>query len=75
MPEKIKDNKNCVARISTALLDELEGIAQKRLSLGIDKKKRSLRQLTRLLVKHYSWKKIKDDMLVYNNFEVVSNDE
>lgn len=45
---------------------EIEDIKNKRLEFQIDKKRKSTRTLTNLLVKHTLWMKIKNDMINLN---------
>jgi len=59
-------NKNITARIGDIFNNEIEDIRQKRLENGIDKKKKSTRELTNQITKHNSWKKIKKDTIELN---------
>ena len=66
MPEKIKDPRNVTARIGEDFSKEIEEIKDERLERGIDKKKKSTRRLTNLIVKHRGWGKIKEDTILIN---------
>lgn len=55
--------KNVTQRIGEEFSKELEEIQEQRLDLRIDKKKKSFRRLTNLIVKHSDWKKIKKDTI------------
>ena len=66
MPEKIKDSENVTARIGEDFSREIELIKEERLSRRIDKKRKSTRKLTNLIVKHRDWKKIKEDTIEVN---------
>lgn len=49
---------------------EIETIKDKRLKLNIDKKRKSTRILTNLLVKHECWNQIKEEMININLEEI-----
>lgn len=66
MPDKIKNQRNVTARIGEDFNKEIEEIKKERLDSGIDKKKRSTRRLTNLIVKHRDWKIIKEDTIKEN---------
>lgn len=53
-------------RIGDKFLKELDYINKKRLDLGIDKKKRSVRALTNVIIRHEAWEKIKRDTIDLN---------
>ncbi len=63
MKEKNNKSGNVTARIGMSFDKELTEIKEKRLELGIDKKKKSSRRLTDLIPLHANWKKIKEDMI------------
>ena len=58
--------KNVTARIGEEFSKELEEIKKERVDQGIDKKKKSTRKLTNLMVKHKYFKKIKEDTVKIN---------
>lgn len=70
MPGKEKDSENHTVRIGNNFHKEIENIQEERLDSGIDKKKKSMRVLSNLLVRHKLWNKIKQEMI-----EVNLNDE
>lgn len=53
-------------RIGIAFDNEIEEIKKQRVDKGIDKKKRSTRKLTNLIIKHRDWKDIKKDLIELN---------
>ncbi len=55
--------KNITARMGEDFSKELEEIKDERLNRKIDKKRKSTRRLTNLIVKHRDWKKIKEDTI------------
>jgi len=57
-------SNNHTARIGKLFSKEIEKIKDERLKLGIDKKRKSTRRLTDLIVKHESWEKIKSDTIL-----------
>jgi len=61
----MENHKNNQARIGEEFSKELRDIQEKRIELGVDKKRSSIRRLTNLIVKHHVWNKIKEDMLKY----------
>lgn len=69
MAKKELENKNITARIGEDFSEELENIKDKRLELNIDKKRKSTRRLTNQIIKHSSWKKIKDDTIKLEKLE------
>ena len=58
--------KNVTARMGGDFSRELEEIKDERLERGIDKKRKSTRRLTNLIVKHRDWKTIKEDTIEVN---------
>ena len=66
MPDKIKDPQNVTARIGEDFSKEIEDIKDKRLERKIDRKRKSTRKLTNLIVKHADWQKIKEDTIQIN---------
>ena len=58
--------KNVTARIGEDFSRELEDIKKERVDRGIDKKKKSTRRLTNLMVKHKHFQKIKEDTIEIN---------
>jgi len=58
--------KNVTARIGGDFSKELEEIKKERVNRGIDKKKKSTRKLTNLMVKHKHFQKIKIDTIEIN---------
>lgn len=65
--------KNITARIGEDFSKELEEIKDERISQGIDKKRKSTRRLTNLIVKHRDFKKIREDTIKIN-LEVKENE-
>lgn len=65
MPAK-KDPKdkipNTTKRIGVKFNKEIEEIKKDRLDSGIDKKRKSTRKLTNLIITHNSWPYIKEDL-------------
>ena len=57
--------KSKLVRIGEIFIAEIEDIKRIRLEKGIDKKKKSTRRLTNLIIKHQGWKKIKEDTINY----------
>lgn len=67
MPKKeIGQALNVTARIGDKFNKEIEDIKNKRLEIGIDKKRKSTRRLTNLIVRHDHWRKIKEEMITLN---------
>jgi len=58
--------KNVTARMGEDFSRELEDVKDERLKRGIDKKRKSTRRLTNLIVKHRDWKTIKEDTIEVN---------
>lgn len=58
--------KNVTARLGDEFSKELEEIKDERLARKIDKKRKSTRRLTNLIVKHRDWKTIKEDTIEVN---------
>lgn len=54
------------ARMGEDFSKEIENIKQERLDKGIDKKRKSTKKLTNLIVKHKAWEKIKKDTIEIN---------
>ncbi len=63
---KKKETQTVTARIGLNFADEIEEIKQERVKRGIDKKKKSTKRLTNLLVLHKAWEKIKNDTIEVN---------
>jgi len=59
-------DKNITARIGEDFSKELEDIKDKRIKIGVDKKRKSTRKLTNLITKHREWKTIKEDTIKKN---------
>lgn len=55
--------KGKLTRIGGKFNQEIEKIKQERLDRGIDKKKKSTRRLTDLIIKHTFWEDIKEDTI------------
>ena len=66
MPDKIRDPQNVTARIGEDFSKEIEEIKDERLKRKIDKKRKSTRKLTNLIIKHDAWNKIKEDTIQIN---------
>ena len=62
MPGKQKNTENHTVRIGDKFHKEIEEIQKSRMDSGLDKKKRSFRILSNLLVRHKLWSKIKQEM-------------
>ena len=60
------ENGNKLQRIGEVFDKEIEDIKTQRLLLGLDKKKKSTRALTDLLVTHTQWSTIKDEMVRFD---------
>jgi len=58
--------KNVTARIGEDFSRELEEIKKERVAQGVDKKKKSTRRLTNLMIKHKDFQKIKEDTIKIN---------
>jgi len=56
-------DKNVTARIGEEFSKELEEIKDTRLERGVDKKRKSTKKLTNLIVKHRDWETIKEDTI------------
>lgn len=63
MGRKKLQTKNILTRIGEEFNKELEEIKDKRKNQGLDKKRKSTRKLTELIIKHEVWPKIKKDLL------------
>ncbi len=59
----MKNEKNITARIGELFNEELESIKNERLRNGMDKKKKSTKKLTNLIIRHDSWAQLKEDMI------------
>lgn len=57
---------NKTARIGEDFNREIEEIKKERVNLGIDKKKKSTKTLTNLIIKHKGWNKIRKDTIEIN---------
>ena len=55
--------KNHTVRIGKDFFKEMESIQNKRLKLKRDLKKKSIRVLTNLLIKHDDWETIREDLI------------
>lgn len=60
---KLNNSKNRLQRIGEDFNNEIEEIKNIRLERGMDKKKKSTRRLTNLIIKHRGWKKIREDTI------------
>lgn len=63
MAKKLNNSKNKLQRIGEDFNDEIEEIKNIRLENGMDKKRKSTRRLTNLIIKHQGWEKIKQDTI------------
>lgn len=63
MPEKKRNSENHTVRVGDNFHNEMEEIKESRIEKGIDKKKKSTRVLSNLLVRHKLWNKIKEEMI------------
>lgn len=54
---------NKTARIGEDFNKELEEIKNERLERKIDKKRKSTKKLTNLIIKHKNWPKVKEDLI------------
>ena len=59
--------ENKITRIDQRLDEEMEDIRRLRKELGIDKTKISDRAITNLIVRHKLWKRIKQDIITYED--------
>lgn len=66
MQEQIQNSKNITSRIGSHFSKEIEEIKDIRLKKGIDKKRKSTRKLTNLIVRHRAWERIKEDTIEVN---------
>lgn len=55
--------ENKTARIGESFSIELEKIKDARLERKVDKKRKSIKKLTNLIIKHKNWPKIKEDLI------------
>lgn len=60
---------NVTTRVGERFNKEVEEIKKKRIELGIDKKKKSTRFLSDLIVRHLLWKKIKEEIIKFKGKE------
>ena len=58
--------KNHTERIGVDFSLELKEIEDRREESGLDKKRRSTRELTNLIIKHVHWPVIKEEMIELN---------
>ena len=56
-------SENYTVRVGDNFKKEIQKIKEERIKLRIDKKKKSIRVLSNLLVRHKLWSKIKEDMI------------
>lgn len=65
MPEKQNNgmDKNKLVRVGVEFNKEIEFIKNKRLEIGKDKKKKSTKILTNIIIKHNFWKEMKKDII------------
>ncbi len=59
----MKEPQTVTARIGLDFAEEMEDIKKERINKGVDKKRKSTKRLTNLLIKHKAWKKIKEDTI------------
>lgn len=59
--------KNHTSRIGENFMKEINYIKNKRFGLGIDKKKKSIRWITDLIIRHEAWRKIKEDTIEFKD--------
>lgn len=62
---KTIDPKGTTQRIGNKFNAEIENIKDKRLRSGIDKKRRSTKQITDQLIKHADWEQMKEDTIEF----------
>lgn len=62
--------KTVTARIGEDFNKELDDIKEERLKRNIDKKRKSTKKLTNLIIQHSGWKKIKEDTIKEDNLEL-----
>ena len=60
------NEETTTARIGNNFSEELESIKKIRLEEKTDKKRKSTKRLTNLIVKHKRWKEIKKDLIEVN---------
>lgn len=60
-------NGNVTTRIHPDFKEELLEIKKERIENGMDKKKKSDRVITKLIIKHNSWEDIKEDIIEAEN--------
>ena len=66
MGKKKIHSENKQARIGERFNREIDQIKEKRIELGIDRKRKSTRLLTELIIRHDSWPEMKRDMANLN---------
>ena len=59
------NNEKTTQRIGERFNKEIEEIKRKRIDSGIDKKKKSTRFLSDLIIRHKCWKEIKKDIIIF----------
>lgn len=55
--------QNSIVRVGIEFEKELEEIKDARIESGLDKKRKSTRKLTNLIIKHNSWPDVRDDLI------------
>lgn len=63
------NNENKTTRVHPKFKEELNDIKKKRIKDGLDKKKKSDRAITGLIIRHDYWKDIKGDIIGAENDE------
>ncbi len=63
MGKKETNSQNHTCRIGEEFNKELEEIIELRLQMGVDKKRKSIRKLTNLIVRHRDWQNIRNDAI------------
>lgn len=74
MPKKVPKIGDHPTRVGLNFINEINEIQKQRLDLGVDKKKKSVRRLTNLLVRHKLWPKIKEEMIEVDLEERIENE-
>ena len=64
MPKKEIGTENHTVRVSEKFNSEIEDIIKGRLKKRVDKKKTSFRKITKFIVSHPLWPKMKRDLMV-----------
>lgn len=71
-----KEPRNYQTRIGIEFQRELEDIKDKRIAMGLDKRRVSTNILTNIMTKHSDWARIKEDTINLDlSKEVKSNEE